>query len=341
MVTSHEVAKQAGVSQPTVSRALRGLTGVSDETIKRVRAAAELLGYVPSEAGRALSTRRANRVGIVVRELTNPFYPELVEPMRAELDRLGYRTLLIPDSPETPLEVDRLADGALDGVILTTSRIDSSVPANLAQRGVPFVTTNRTVDGFPSDSCSFDNRSGASKAADLLLASGHRQIALIGGLTETSTGRDRQQAFLARLAETDVTVPRRWIRNAGYSYEDGFDETIAVFSDPPHPTAVFCGNDVIAMGVLNALTHLGQQTRNDVAVIGFDDIRMAAWPVYSLTTLRGGLDSMARESVRLLERRMSDPTAEPENVSLPVELIERDSTRLVSSPRTPNDQWQR
>lgn len=334
MVTSHEVAKQAGVSQPTVSRALRGLPGVSNETIKRIRAAATLLGYVPSEAGRALSTRRANRVGIVARELTNPFYPELVEPMRVELDRLGYRTLLIPDSPETPLEVDRLADGTLDGVILTTSRVDSSVPANLAQRGVPFVTTNRTVDNFPADSCSFDNYSGASKAADHLLASGHRKIALIGGLTETSTGRDRQQAFLARLAEADVSLPRKWIRNTSYSYDDGFNEAIAVFSDPPHPTAVFCGNDVIAMGVLNALTHLGQRMRDDVAVIGFDDIRMAAWPVYSLTTLHGGLDSMARESVRLLERRMSDPTAEPAHVSLPVELIKRNSTRSVNPSHT-------
>lgn len=323
MVTSHDVARLTGVSQPTVSRALRGMSGVSTETVARVRAAADALGYVPSEAGRSLSTRRTHCIGIVAGELTNPFYPELIEPMRVELERRGYRALLIPDADESPLEIDRLSDGTLDGVILTTSTITSRIPGDLAQRGIPFVLVNRTVDGVTSDRCTFDNASGAAAAARLLVARGHTRVGMICGPPDTSTGRDRERAFRVVMSDLGVPVKPEFVRQGPFSVDAGYRGATDLLAARDAPTAIFCGNDVIAVGAANALARAGRSAARDVTLIGFDDIAMASWDLFRITTLRGDIRMMARESVRLVLRRIEDPDAGFEDVILPTELVER------------------
>lgn len=323
MVNSHDVARAAGVSQPTVSRALRGLPGIAPETVERVRETARRLGYVPSEAGRTLATQRTRCIGIVADELTNPFYPELVEPIRDALEQHSYRALLIPDSPEAPLQLERLADGTLDGVILTTSLLTSALPRLLGERGIPCVLANRTVPDARSDSCEFDNAAGASLAAEHLLAKGHREIGVISGPLDTSTGHEREEAFAAAAAEGGHPVrPDRIVRGP-FSFDHGYRAALAMFAGEEAPTAVFCGNDVIALGVCNALARM---ERRDIAVVGFDDILAASWDVFSLTTVRCDHVALAQQSVRLLLERIEDPARGPEHLRLPVELVERGST---------------
>lgn len=147
-VTGHDVARLAGVSQATVSRALRNLPGTSPRTRAAVLAAAEALNYLPSDSGRALSTRRTRRVAVVVAELTNPYYPELVEPLRQALLAHDLRTVLVSDRPERSDHgalVDQLADGSYDSVILTTTTRDSTLPRDLTEREVPHVLVNRVL----------------------------------------------------------------------------------------------------------------------------------------------------------------------------------------------------
>lgn len=328
MVTSHDVARAAGVSQPTVSRALRALPGIAPATIERVREVARQLGYIPSEAGRALSTQRTRAIGIVADELTNPFYPELVEPLRESLEQHGYRALLITDSAEAPLQLERLADGTLDGVILTTSTLHSSLPLSLAERGIPCVLAGRTVLDATIDSCAFDNSMGAQMAAEHLLSAGHRRVAVISGPIETSTGQEREQAFLEALAKHDASVDSDLIACGPFSFETGYRAVLAMFeaseTPEPSPTAIFCGNDVIALGVCNALARLG---RTDIAVVGFDDILAASWELFSLTTVRCDLAELAKESVRLLLARIEDPGRNAEQIRLPVDLVVRHSNR--------------
>ena len=143
-VTSFEVARLAGVSQPTVSRALRNLPGASPETRARVMAAARELSYIPSASGRVLSTSRTRRVAVVVEELTNPYYPQLVEPLRRELAEHGLRMVLVTHTEQGPVGVTELADGSYDGAILTTTERRSSLPRDLTERGIPHVLANRT-----------------------------------------------------------------------------------------------------------------------------------------------------------------------------------------------------
>ena len=145
--TSHDVARAAGVSQPTVSRALRGDPRVTEATQERVRDAAARLGYVLSDRGRSLATRRTGRIGVVVEDLGNPFYLELLDVLHDRLEREHVRMIVFAPGVRDPERVEHLADGSIDGVVLTTTLLDSRLPAELIRHGFPFVLLNRIVDG--------------------------------------------------------------------------------------------------------------------------------------------------------------------------------------------------
>ncbi len=209
-ITSFDVARRAGVSQPTVSRALRNLPGASLETRRRVLAAAAELSYVPSDSGRALSTSSTRRVAVVSEELTNPFYPALVDPLSRYLAASELRTVLVTQTEQRPVTVDALADGSYDGVILTTTRRRSSLPRDLTERGLPHVLANRILDDAESPSCSVDNAAGARAIARLLAALGHRYVASIQGPTDTSTGIERAGRCVAGSMPRESHCRGRW-----------------------------------------------------------------------------------------------------------------------------------
>lgn len=325
MVTSHDVARLAGVSQATVSRALRSVQGTSPQTIAKVRAAAEALGYVPSDAGRSLSTRTTRCIGVVAGELTNPFYPELVQPIRDCLEAYGYRVLLIPDSPESPLTIDRMADGTFDGAIVATVEAESRLPADLAARNIPVVLANRVAYDQGADMCYFDNDHGAAAAVDHLVGFDHHSIGVICGPRSTSTGREREDSTLRCLSAAGRAVPGHLLQHGPFTFETGYQATKRMLEGERPPTALVCGNDVIAIGACNAIAHLGLRLGRDVSVVGFDDISMAAWDVWSLTTIRCDLATLADESVRMLLTRIEQPDRPFQRVKLPVELVARTS----------------
>jgi LacI family transcriptional regulator len=323
MVTSHDVARLAGVSQPTVSRALRDQKGVSMVTRVRIREAAKALGYVPSQIGRSLATRTTGRVGVVSAELCNPFYPALIEPLHDALAALGYRMILVTDRGDAEIELEPLIDGSLDGVVLSTSEVGSSLPFELAKRGLPHVMLNRTVDGARTDECVSDNVAGAEAVADFLVDFGHTRIGAVFGPEATSTGRERTTGFRRRLAERGVPLSPDYVRTGEFHQDTGraaLDELMAV---KPPPTALFCANDVIAFGVCAAAAAAGVDIPAQLTVVGFDDIPMASWEVFSLTTMRVDLSVMGQRTATLLAERIADPELPPRRVVLPVELVLR------------------
>lgn len=323
MITSHDVARLAGVSQPTVSRALRDQAGVSPETRARVLAAARALGYVASEAARALSTRRSYRVGIVTAELSNPFYPALLEPLQDALGELGYRTIQVTDRGEQPVEIEPLIDGSLDGVVLTTSLTDGQLPHELVRRGVPIVFLNRYSDGVAADACVVDNRAGAARVADLLVDLGHRRIGAVLGPSNTSTGRERAAGFRDRLAERGVSLAPRHVWTGPFSDQHGRRAMAEFLELPDPPTALFCGNDVIAVAACNVAHSAGIAIPEALTIVGFDDIPMASWEAFALTTMRTELPALAKAAAELLVRRIEDPDAEVRRIVFQADLIER------------------
>lgn len=335
-VTSFDVARLAGVSQPTVSRALRNIPGTSPETRARVVQAAQELSYIPSDSGRNLSAQSTKRVAVVSEELTNPYYPELVEPLRRQLATLGYRTVLATDTSDGPIGLEAMADGSYDGVILTTTYRRSTLPRDLTERGIPHVLVNRLLDHPESNAIGIDNAQGAELITELLVDLGHDRIGSIQGPLETSTARERADGLGRALRKHGLRVRRELTRRVRFSHDEGSAAAIELLGLAVAPTAIVCGNDVIAMGVLSAARTLGVEVPGDLTVVGFDDIRMASWPLIDLTTVHCDLDLLATQAVDLLMQQIADPGGTPVERHIAVSLRLRSTHgRPGASVRTP------
>jgi LacI family transcriptional regulator len=329
--SSHDVARRAGVSQPTVSRALRDDPVVNVDTRRRVREAAEALGYVPSQRGRSLSTRATGQVAVVVSDLGNTFYLEAIQHLHAALDDVGARLVVFTDPPERPPPPERLLDGSVDGVILTTALLDATLPADLSARGLPVVLFNRSVDHAPVDRCVSTNQRGAAGVGEELVRLGHESIGAIFGPQDTSTGRDRERGFRRALTSAGLPLAESRVLHGAFSYTTG-EEGLRELWAGDRPSAVFCGNDVIALGALNTARTLGIDVPGDLTIIGFDDIAMAAWPVYELSTVRQDLPAMARVTVELLRERIADPDLPVRTREVETQLVLRGSHASPTKP---------
>jgi LacI family transcriptional regulator len=325
--TSHDVAKLAGVSQPTVSRALRDDSRLSDETRRRVREAAATLHYVPSQRGRSLAMRATSQIGIVVSDLGNSFYLEVLDHLHEELRAHDLRMVVLTPEAHDRISLERLVDDSLDGVILTTTLLDSTLPQQLRLRGLPFVLLNREVDDCPGDVCVVDNEAGARMVAQELLALGHTEVAAIFGPDTTSTGRDREAGFRSVLADAGIALgDDRW-RRCSFDFAAGHEaarELVVDVTTPP--TAIFCANDIIALGAYNALHGAGVRIPRELTLIGFDDVLLAGWEVFQLTTVSQDIPHMVSVATELLLSQLrAEPDApnQPRRRVLPPTLVRR------------------
>jgi LacI family transcriptional regulator len=333
--TSHDVARHAGVSQPTVSRALRDDPSVALATRRAVHAAAEALGYVPSQRGRSLSTRQTGQIGVVISDLANPFYLEILDAVHDALGAAGRRMLVLTPDEDDELLARRLLDGALDGAILTTTLLGSPLPGELARRSFPFVLLNRSVDDAPGDVVVTDNVAGGRLAARVLLDEGHRAVAAVFGPSETSTGRDREAGFRALLGEAGVTLPEERVRRGPFDFQIGHAAARELASSGA--TALFCANDVLAIGAYNGLRSLGVRIPEDVSLVGFDDIAIASWEVFRLTTVRQDIQEMVARAADLLAERVAQPDAPARRVVLEATLVRR-ATLAPPGERVPEEE---
>jgi LacI family transcriptional regulator len=323
--TSHDVARAAGVTQSTVSRALRDDPRIPEATRERVRAAAASLAYVPSLRGRSLSTRSTGLLAVVVSDIGNPFYMEALDHLHAALPERERLIVLTDASDAAPASADRLLDGSVDGAILMTTTLDSPLPADLAARGLPTVLFNRTVDDDIVDSCESENAAGAADVARQLLRDGHETIGALGGPVDTSTGRDRERGLRETLAAAGRPLAQRLVQRGPFTHAAGHAGLTALMAQPSPPTAIACANDVIAFGALNAARGLGLSVPGDLTIFGFDDIAMADWEVFQLSTVRQDLASMAQTTLTLLHERIAQPDLPARRVRAPTELVLRAS----------------
>jgi LacI family transcriptional regulator len=322
-VTSRDVARLAGVSQPTVSRALRDDSRVSAETKRRVREAADLLGYVPSEAGRALSSGRTRRIGLLVTDLANQFYSQIIAPVHFELESRGYQLMLHTETADNETVAERLIANGLDGVILATATVDSVAPLRLRDRGLPFVYFNRTASFVDADATVVAPTAGFDAAVARAVALGHRRVGAVLGPSNTSTAQSREVALRAALAEHGLGLEPQYVRRSPFETEAGDEATASLLALPTAPTVIFCGNDVVAYGALNAARRAGKDVPGDVSIIGFDDLPAASWPIIELTTIAYDYASMAREAAKLITLRIEHPESPLAHVEFETSFVER------------------
>jgi LacI family transcriptional regulator len=312
-----------------VSRALRGDARVTAETRERVLAAARRLGYTPNALGRNLVQRSTRTIGMVVTEIANPFYPNLIAPLHDELADLGYRMALFTERLEgdqaSPADhLEGLFDHGIDGAVLTTSTLDGDVPRELMRRGLPFAFLTRVVDSIPADAVTVDNALGASLMAAEVARFGHRNVGAIFGPENTSTGRDRERGFRAGLRAAGAALDDRAVHRGPYTVEAGRTATDAILALDDRPTAVVCFNDLVAIGALNAARAAGLRVPEDVSITGWDDLPMASWEICQLTTVRQSMHEMARTAARLVvERVEATSPLEPRRILFDPELVLR------------------
>jgi len=316
VVTSHDVARLAGVSQPTVSRALRDDTRVAEETKRRVREAATALGYSPNVIGRALSMGHSTRVGLVVTDLDNQFYAHVISPMHQELKQLGYELVLITESSERAPVAEHVTANGLCGVVLTTTTVDSVLPVRLQDRKVPFVYFNRTAQAVQADAVTVDPGPGMRELVAALVANGHRRIGAVFGPRNTSTGEEREQVLRNLLEEHDLALARRYVRHGPFDFGAGHAACHELLADDEPPTVVVCANDVVAMGALNAVAERGARVPDDVSVVGFDDLPTSSWALIQLTTVAYDLDAMSRAAARMVVARVETGADGPPRASV-------------------------
>jgi len=327
--TSRDIATEAHVAQATVSRVINNHPSVRPETRERVLAAIKRLNYAPNETARSLITRRTRTVGVVVSDITNPFYPALIESLAGYLTAAGYRMVLWNMRANAGAQLlHALSHHLVDGMISTASTVNSQEMAQVVDAGYPVVLLNRYVDAIACDAVYTDNEAGACAIADHLFALGHRRIGLIAGPLNTSTARDREGAFRYRLDELCIPFPADSIVRGDFSHDSGSHcmRQLLNRSADERVTAVFAVNDAMAIGALNAAIEQGIAVPQDVSVVGFDDSPMARWPAFRLTTVRQPVDEMARWGVERVIARVDDPSLPHQRHIFPSALIVRATT---------------
>lgn len=324
--TALEVARRAGVSQSAVSRCFTPGASIAPPTRAKVLKAARELGYQPNLVARSLATRRSHLVAVLLPEVTNRYYPEVLLRLTKALEESGLRVLLMtfPRDAEAHGLLAEVTRYQVDGVLMA-GRPQPEVLSSYRRRGVPIVLFNRYWAGTELSAVSCDHRRSAAEAAERLFRSGRRRFALITGPADSPTNAERERGFRDELARLGVAPPPAACGRYDYAASAAaLDELLA---SRPQTDALFCTNDIMAYGALDALRRAGRTPGQDVAVVGFDDMTPSGWDAYSLTTVRQPLERMARQAVELLLRDI-EHEREAEHVFLPGRLIPRDSARL-------------
>ena len=341
MVTIRDVARAARVSVATVSRVQNESSQVTEPTRRRVRMVARRLGYTPHAAARSLSTRRTSSIGVLLPDLYGEFYAELIRGIDQTAQRQGYHLLIASShnergTIEAALQAMR---GRVDGLILMSPGSDAHLPVRDLPERFPVVLLSCNASSRSFDSMVVANRPGACDMVRHLLGLGHRRIAMITGPSSNFDAVERWRGYRAALE----TAKRRRVRElevAGdFTQASGFEACRTLLRCEPRPTAIFAGNDAMAIGALSALAEAGVAVPGEMAVAGFDDIPMARYMHPPLSTVRVDISALGeRAAQRLLDAVGNGRRHHNRRETLPVTLVIRESCGgrgqpAASSPR--------
>ncbi len=331
-VTIADVAREAGVSLMTVSRALNNKDGISLETRAHVLEVIERLGYRPSGVARSLVTRRTGTIGLIVPDVSNPYFSGIAHGVAEVANQNDLSVLLCDTEEQSEQEIEFLRvleEKQVDGVIVAAPRHSSEQIVPQIARHQNVVVVNRVFPNSPDFTASGyvvnDDRIGGQLATGHLLASGHKCIGYLGGPRSSYGSQRRLIGYKAVLAEAGIPYNENSIVYCPPTVKGGLEATITVLENDPEITALFCFNDMVAIGALQAIAKLGRKVPDDLAIVGYDDIPMASLVTPALTTCRAPFEEMGRLATRLLIARFQDCEEGCQNIELQPELIVRAS----------------
>jgi LacI family transcriptional regulator len=322
----------------TVSRTLHGSSQVSPETAARVLKVVEELGYRPNTTAQSLVSGRSHMLGLVVSDITNPFFPELVQGFEDVALQNGYDVLVAStnyDPARTALCVLRMIERKIDGVAIMTSEVDPSLTDSFARRRVPLVFLDVGRVGKGVSNVKVDYGVGIDQAVEHLSGLGHRRIAFISGPSLLASARERRDAFLRRL-DNPGTRPQReiLIEEGNHRVDGGLEAMLRLLRRAPRPTAVIASNDLTAIGAMRAIRQWGLRVPEDISVVGFDDIQMAEFTEPPLTTVRLLRTEVARLACDALLQLIGTHGSGAE-CHMSTALVVRCSTARAPQPQDP------
>ena len=327
-ITIKEVARQAGVSVATVSRALNDKGPVREETRRRIREVAGRLRYVPHGAARSLITRRTSTVGVLLPDLYGEFFSEVIRGVDQTARRHGYH-LLVSSSHNDREEVEaafRAMRGRVDGLVVMTPELDAETLEGNLRSTLPVVLLNCRVDGRSYDSITIDNYGGAYAMVRHLIELGHRRIALITGGARNRDASERLRGYRDAMAALGGAWAPELELTGDFTEESGHEAVENLLALAARPTAVFAANDSMAIGALSALGDAGLRVPADIALAGFDDIPIARFMTPPLTSVHVPITELGARGMRcLLEALEVENQHVRRHETLPTRLVVRAS----------------
>ncbi len=334
-VDIHVVARKAGVSTATVSRVMNHVSTVDARLAARVNKAAAELCYTPNTQARALVLGKSGLLGLIVSEITNPFFPELIQSFELAAVERGYE-ILLGSTNYAPARmaqcVRRMVERKVEGVAVMTFGMDEDLLQELSGRAIPLVSVGSTQTIDAAVSIEVNYRQGIEEAVQHLAGMGHRAIALISGPLHLRGAELRRVAFVEAMAAIGLSPSGSHLVEGDHTMEGGLRAARQLFGSTPVPTAILCSNDMTAIGVLHAASACGLGVPEDLSVIGFDDIHMARFTVPPLTSVRMAPADLARAALDALPLRPLRTASGPVETGtvIPTHLVVRQTT---GSPR--------
>lgn len=330
-VSIRDVAQRAGVSIATVSRAVNHIPTVNAELARRVWKAIEEVGYLPNTQARALVSGRSRLLGLIVSEITNPFFPELIQQFENLAVAQGYEVLIGStnyDPARTESLMRRLLQRNVDGVAVMTFGVEEELVKQLVEREFPLVFVDAGPDLPNIRLVQPDYAEGIRQGVQHLAALGHRQIAFISGPMQQRSPKARHEAFLKSMAELGLKVPPEHIVEGTHTMEGGIAAMEQLLMLDELPTAVMCSNDMTAIGALHALYRTTHRVPDDISVVGFDDIHLAQFMLPPLTTVQMACHDLAAAAVEALRAGIEQdhPRHAKKEWHIPTRLVVRQST---------------
>lgn len=323
-----DLARQLGVSSATISRALNGSELVAEPMREKVLALAAELGYRPNTNARSLRTQQAKSVLLVVRDIANPFYLDVLKGVERTAWASGYSVLMgnTENDPERELEYfEMLGDGHADGMILMTGKLPSVSRRGSQLSTKPVVVALEMIDGANLPQVLIDNVAAAEAAVDHLLSLGHRRIAHISGPAEGMSTR-RRSGYCAAMQNFGLPIPPGYIQPGDFSLRSGHDRCRDLLDLTEPPTAIFAANDEMAFGAMRAVHEAGLSVPNDVSIVGFDDLFLSEAFLPALTTVSQPKLEVGQAAMKVLLDLVSGKPADLTPVVLPTSLTVREST---------------
>ena len=328
-ITMRQIAARARVSVGTVSHVINHTAGVREPVRRRVLEAIERLGYQPSLLARGLRRNQTTIIGVIIPDISNPFFPLVVRGVEDIAYQNSYRLMLCNadnDAQKEQVYFDELRAYRMAGLIVIPSANSRLVAAADTAGELPVVCLDRCPEGWKGDSITVDNTEGAYQATRYLLELGHRRIAAITGQLHVTSAVERLKGFKRALREFGVTIAPEYIQEGRFDRLSGYEKSLLLLQFSPRPTAIFAANDLVALGVLAAMRELGLRCPEDVSLTGFDDLELASFTNPALTTVAQPAYQMGARAAALLFERLRGEALPAQHIVMKTALKARDST---------------